>query len=175
MLNTVISGGQVGADLGGMVGALQVGIPHVIARVFPGFKPQGGRKLDAIPGLEIEYMLPPASIKDSYVELLRWRTEANVLGAQGTVVFVQQVLAETKGSALTVRYARRNRKPFLIARLETEATLMPQTVADGDVARMLTAFVKQHRLESLNIAGQRICNEARVAHIVATALAAAIE
>jgi hypothetical protein len=91
-MKLVISGGQTGADLGGIAGAIEARIP-VLMRIFEGFRPIGGRQIERM-GLPFEYL----DCFGTYVEKLRQRTEANVVYAEGTVVFVNSVITPGSGS-----------------------------------------------------------------------------
>jgi hypothetical protein len=128
----IVSGGQTGADRGGLDAAIELGIAH------GGFCPKGRRAEDgAIPP---RYELAETATSD-YAE----RTEKNVASSDGTVVFT---FGEPQGgSRLTVSIARRLERPLLaIDLLSTD---------DGEAARALRAWASSHAVRTLNVAGSR--------------------
>jgi hypothetical protein len=128
----IISGGQTGADRGGLDAAIELGIPH------GGWCPRGRRAEDgAIPA---RYLLRETN-RPGYPE----RTERNVLAADGTVVFTFG--KPEGGSALTWKLARRHGKPRLHLDLRRRT---PQ-----EAARRLRAWIEKERLSVLNVAGSR--------------------
>lgn len=94
----VVSGGQTGADRGGLIAAMGAGVPH------GGWCPKGRRAEDGVIPGEFELVEMTTA---SYVA----RTEANVVDSHATVVF--SVGAPTGGSRKTVEFARRHRRPCL--------------------------------------------------------------
>src|SRR5215510_11495654 len=94
----IISGGQTGADRGGLDAAGKLRIPR------SGWCPRGRRAEDG--------RIPPEyPLKESSSSSYQDRTERNVTWADGTVVFTFGT--PTGGSALTLRLAERHRMPFL--------------------------------------------------------------
>jgi hypothetical protein len=148
----VVSGGQTGADRGGLDGARALGLPT------GGFCPRGrraedGRIPEVYPLVELSSREYPA------------RTRANIEGSDATVVF--SFGPPDRGSALTLRLARAAGKPWLAIDLAG--------VDDAAAARRLRAWLDEVRPEVLNVAGSRESNApgiaARVAAVVAAALA----
>ena len=128
----IISGGQTGADRGGLDAAIDLGIPH------GGWCPKGRRAEDG--SIPMKYDLQETDSTE-YLE----RTERNVLASQGTAVFT--IGTPTAGSALTIQYAERHRKPFLHLDLQ-------EVPADHAAAR-LRAWIKKNDISILNVAGSR--------------------
>jgi len=128
----IISGGQTGADRGGLEAAMELGIPH------GGWCPKGRRAEDgAIPR---KYRLKQTR-SPSYPA----RTERNVLVSDGTVVFTFG--PPEAGSALTLKLARKHGKPFLHVDL---AKRSPAASTER-----LRAWIDQEGVAILNVAGSR--------------------
>lgn len=129
----IISGGQTGADRGALDAALAAGRPC------GGWCPKGrraedGRIPDRYPLQEHDSRAYPA------------RTEANVLDSDGTLVFTRG--KPTGGTALTLRLARRHKKPLLVVLLDGADDM-------DDVARHIRRWGEAHRIRVLNVAGPR--------------------
>jgi hypothetical protein len=102
IVSKLISGGQTGADRGGLDVAIELGIPY-------GGKCPKGRKAEdgAIPA---RYKLDEMS--SAYYKK---RTEHNVIESNATLIFT--IGKPTGGTKLTVDYAVKHNKPFYIADL----------------------------------------------------------
>ncbi len=99
----IVSGGQTGADRGGLDVAIELGIPH------GGWCPKGRKAEDGpIPD---KYRLEEMGT-DSYVA----RTEANVVNSDATIVFANK--RATGGSLQTLEFCRKHGKPYLHIALE---------------------------------------------------------
>jgi len=135
-IEMIISGGQTGADRGGLDAAIACGIPH------GGWCPAGRRAEDgAIP--------PCYRLRETYSSSYLVRTEKNVKSSQGTVILT---LGELRGgSARTADYARMYQRPWLHLRL---AGMHPALAAAE-----LAAFAAAHGIVSLNVAGSRESGE----------------
>lgn len=132
MPRKIVSGGQTGADRGGLDAARKLGIPH------GGWCPKGRRAEDgAIPS---RYRLKETRTAD-YAE----RTERNVRYSDGTVVFT--VGRPMGGSALTVRLARKLGKPLLQIDLKK--------YADREAVTTLREWMTDHAVAVVNVAGSR--------------------
>lgn len=131
---TIISGGQTGADRAALDFAIKHGIPH------GGWCPKGRRALDGT--LDAKYQLKETP-SDDYLQ----RNEWNVRDSDATVVFT---LAEkiTGGSLKTVEFTKKLGKPLL--------HLHPGLL---DPAGELVAFMEQHSVKRLNVAGSRESKE----------------
>ncbi len=128
----IVSGGQTGADRGGLDAALDLGVPP------GGWCPRGRLAEDG--RVPAKYELTEAPTAD-YAE----RTELNVLHSDGTAVFTYG--APEGGSALTLRLAERHGKPFLHVDLSTSSA--------ADAARILREWMRDAGVGILNVAGQR--------------------
>lgn len=128
----IISGGQTGADRGGLDAAIDLGIPH------GGWCPKGRRAEDGT--IPMKYDLRETDSREYLA-----RTEQNVIAAHGTVVFTFGT--PTAGSALTIQYAERHRKPVLHLDL---LKLCPD-----EAATHLRAWIEENGLSILNVAGSR--------------------
>ena len=139
----VISGGQTGADRGGLDAAIEVGIPH------GGWCPKGRRAEDGrIPD---EYRLVETDSSDYAV-----RTEQNVVDSHATVVLAYGLPAG--GSKATVEIAKKYRRPWLHVDLNE--------TGDEAIARRVLEWLSGGGLQSpdipvpplnpaLNVAGSR--------------------
>jgi hypothetical protein len=99
----VVSGGQTGADRGGLDAAIEAGVPH------GGWCPKGRRAEDGV--IPARYRLVEMET-DAYLA----RTEANVVDSDCTVVFTYG--KPTGGSKKTVAFAARHRRPCLCVNLD---------------------------------------------------------
>lgn len=136
MLQGIISGGQTGADRGGLDAAIACGIPH------GGWCPKGRKAEDgAIPAL---YQLKE-TVSASYPE----RTRRNVEDADATAILTLGPL--TGGSKLTKNIAWEGGKPCLHLSLAV--------YDDAEAAKWLRWFFTHHGVKVLNIAGSRESRE----------------
>jgi len=143
----IISGGQTGADRAALDFALARGIPH------GGWCPQGQLAEDG--PIAPRYQLRETPSPD-YDE----RTEWNVRDADGTVLF--SVASEvTGGSRATVELAQKHGKPLL--------HLFPGS-GPPSPEHALIAFLREHRIQVLNVAGPRASVEPGVADFVSDIL-----
>lgn len=145
----IISGGQTGADRGGLDFALERGIPH------GGFCPKGRLAEDGV--IPAKYELEETGSRQ-YPE----RTRRNVELADATLVFASGKTL-SRGSALTVRYSRSAHKPVVVL------NGFPNVAAD---AARLGEFLELHRPEVLNVAGNRESTTPGMRDHVAAVLAA---
>lgn len=125
----IVSGGQSGVDRAAMDTALALGIPC------GGWCPRGRRAEDG--RIEDRYPLTETPSGET-----AQRTEWNVRDSDGTLVLARE--KPTGGTALTIRLARRLGRPFLVFDLES----------GGDPERV-RSWIRQHRIETLNVAGPR--------------------
>ncbi|NIM69336.1 MAG: hypothetical protein GTN86_01685 [Xanthomonadales bacterium] len=132
MLRKIVSGGQTGVDRGALDAALASGLEC------GGWCPEGRQAEDgAIPECYPVRELAGADFDQ--------RTRQNVIDSDGTVVL--RFGAAGGGTALTIRCARAHGKPLL----EIDASrLHPR-----DAGEQLVYFVREHRIEVLNVAGPR--------------------
>ena len=133
-LKRVVSGGQTGADQGGLEGARKAGIetggmaPRGY-RTEKGLKPSLGRRF----GLE-----------ESEWDAYHSRTRHNVHHSDGTVIFGNP---DSKGSRLTAKFCQQYKQPCL----QLPVPGMTRAMANGT----LTQWCVLHGIETLNVAGNR--------------------
>src|SRR4051812_17831130 len=141
---TIISGGQTGADRAALDFAIANGISH------GGWCPRRRRAEDGV-------ILPRYSLRETPSTHYSQRTEWNVRDSDATVVFsIKPQL--TGGTRLTFELARRLGKPVLhLSRDESEA---------GAAGETLRAFVEEHRIGMLNVAGPRASQESEIGTFV---------
>jgi hypothetical protein len=147
----IISGGQTGADRA----ALDFAIEHGFS--CGGWCPRQRRAEDG--DIPAQYILreTPAS---HYAQ----RTEWNVRDSDATVVFSIQARL-TGGTRLTFELATRRGKPVLhLSRDELDR---------ASAADMLCAFIEQHEIGTLNVAGPRASQEPEIGAFVRAVLTAA--
>jgi len=97
MITKIISGGQTGADRGGLDAAIHCEIPH------GGWCPMGRKAEDGV--IPVEYHLTEMATPE-YIP----RTKANVFDSDATVIFTYGPF--TGGSLKTVTYAHYLEKPY---------------------------------------------------------------
>jgi len=129
IMKKIISGGQTGVDRA----ALDAGLRYGIA--VGGWCPAGRRAEDG--QIPERYPLEELDSPDYAA-----RTEKNVVAADATLILNFGLLAD--GTKLTVRLARKNRKPYLVVQLDRDTD--PATVA---------VWIRALGVRVLNIAGPR--------------------
>ena len=150
MVAKIMSGGQTGADQAGLAVGKRLCIPT------GGFVPKGFiTEAGPRPDLAAKHGLEEA---DTTVY-----AERNVRLADGTVVFGD---ARSPGSVLTIGLCRRHGKPRL--------TIPPDDVPD-QAARQLRAWLDEHRIATLNVAGNRASQAPEIAHLVRAVLELALQ
>lgn len=129
MVEKVVSGGQTGVDRAALDAALERGL------ACGGWCPKGRRAEDgAVPA---RYPL-----EETAASAYPQRTEWNVRDSDGTLVLTRG--APRGGTALTLRLARRHRKPAL--QVDLGAKPDPQAIRQ---------WAEGHRIRVLNVAGPR--------------------
>ena len=131
LLIKIVSGGQTGADQGGLEAGVALGL------VTGGFAPRGylterGPQPDLLGG----FFALHETASGSYPE----RTRANVRLADGTVVFAPGAGVKSPGTRLTLRACREEGRPVLVN---------PASPA------VLRSWVETNRIRVLNVAGNR--------------------
>lgn len=125
----IISGGQTGVDRAALDVALELGIPC------GGWCPKGRKAEDGrIPD---KYPLQESTSAD-----YKQRTEWNVRDSDGTLILCEG--EPTGGTALTVRYAAKYRKPCKVVDLSGQSNV-------DDVR----TWIATHQIAVLNVAGPR--------------------
>jgi hypothetical protein len=125
----VISGGQTGVDRGALDAAIRAGIVH------GGWCPQGRLAEDG--RIPERYGLRETDSRQYAV-----RTERNVLDSDATLILCRG--RPIGGTELTLRLARRHKRPHLVVDLDQPSD--PAAV---------TAWLKQNDIKVLNVAGPR--------------------
>ncbi len=96
-ITRIVSGGQTGADRGGLDAAIYCQIPH------GGWCPKGRRAEDGT--IPLKYQLQEMPTSD-YLS----RTEANVVDSDATLVFTEKMA--TGGSLRTIEFALKHGRPW---------------------------------------------------------------
>jgi hypothetical protein len=133
----IVSGGQTGADRGGLDAAIAFGVPH------GGWCPKGRRAEDGV--IPEMYDLTETESPDYAV-----RTERNVVDSDGTLIVSRGPLSG--GSALTARFAHRRGKPCLHIDLTRWSR---QKNGMNPIAHKIVQWLERHQIAVLNIAGPR--------------------
>ena len=150
---TIVSGGQTGADRAALDFAIEHGIAH------GGWCPR--ERLAEDGPISPRYQLRETpSLK--YAQRTRW----NVRDSDATALFT--IAAQMQGgTALTMDLAERLGKPWLhLAANAAES----DSVAVQEAAARLSAFLAEHHVTSLNVAGPRASQEPGVADFVGRVL-----
>jgi hypothetical protein len=144
MLRKIISGGQTGADQGGLIAAFKESVPT------GGTAPDGFQTAKG-PNPLLQLLNLKASGD------LRSRTIRNIADSDGTVLISWKL--SSPGSVLTVNQCRRANKPVLVIDVsEHLKNSTGGTVWSGLVdksARELATFVVASKIGVLNVAGNR--------------------
>ncbi|MFN7140510.1 MAG: putative molybdenum carrier protein [Limisphaerales bacterium] len=151
MIERIVSGGQTGADRA----ALEFAIRHRITHC--GWCPAGRMAEDGT--ISSRYQLRETPER-SYSQ----RTEWNVRDSDGTVIFsIRKELVG--GSQLTQHFAQLHDKPFLHLSRENDTFT---------AAEKLREFIKENRINILNVAGPRSSTEPEVEDFTNAVLLAAL-
>ena len=134
---SIVSGGQTGADRGGLIAAAILGYLHG-GYCTDDRKAEDGKIPDCYP------MTPCGS------SLYPDRTRMNVECSDATIVFTREEHA-SGGSALTLKLAKQYHRPAMHVWLEPDR---PKE-SNARVAKVIRAWLAQVRPRDLNVAGQR--------------------
>jgi len=129
IVSKIISGGQTGVDRAALDVALELGIPC------GGWCPKGHRAEDG--RIPLRYPL-----EETTSNIYPQRTEWNVRDSDGTLVLT--IGRPEGGTALTIDLARRQKKPYLVVKLNDDPNV-------GAVQK----WVHEHQIRLLNVAGPR--------------------
>jgi hypothetical protein len=135
-LERIVSGGQTGADRAALDWAMAHGIAH------GGWCPRGRRAEDG--RIERCYLLRETPSRD-YAQRTRW----NVRDSDGTLILSRSTDL-SGGSAYTARCAERLGRPW------------QHVHPAADSASVIVAFLEEHRIRTLNIAGPRLSTDAGI-------------
>lgn len=157
-LTRIVSGGQTGADRGGLDAAIALGVAH------GGWSPKGRRAEDgAIPPQYLLREAPDRGYRD--------RTRRNVVDSDATIVLTKGRL--TPGSRQTMEMAREAGRPAL----HVDVSRWPGARGD-DIARF-REWLEENRIGVLNVAGSRESKapglQAKVKAFLVEALAPAMD
>lgn len=128
----IISGGQTGADMGGLLFAEMNKIPT------GGWSPKGWRTENGSnPELDSRF-----GLKEAPFSGYNWRTERNAIESDATVIFSRN--PKSAGTVQTVRFCIDNNKEVILV-----DPFAP------DAAEKVLGFLSKHEPKVLNIAGNR--------------------
>jgi hypothetical protein len=129
----IISGGQTGADLGGIAAGLKLGLET------GGWAPRGWIT-EKGPRPELAGL----GLREAHKTGYPYRTLLNVENSDGTVIFGDP---SSPGSRLTIRYCKEQGKPFLVVEEDYSSPERNQDV--------FLWWLSWTEIETLNVAGNR--------------------
>ena len=132
MIEKIVSGGQTGADRGGLDAAIELDVPH------GGWIPKGRKTEDG--GLPEKYHLREMPT-GSYAA----RTEQNVIDSDGTLIVSHGKL--NGGSAMTRQLAKKHNRPWM--HVDLDKTNLFKAAMD------VSSWVMENHIKVLNVAGPR--------------------
>src|ERR1043166_873457 len=148
----IISGGQTGVDRAALDWALANGVPH------GGWCPKGRKAEDGI--IPARFKLKETPSNNYSV-----RTRRNVRESEGTVIF-SRTREWRGGTRETAEYAKRFGKPLLH---------LVGTAQINNAASRLKAFLREHEITVLNVAGPRETEEPGLSEFVQSVLTRALK
>lgn len=128
----IISGGQTGADIGGLVGAKRVGISTGGTAPL-GYRTEKGPQPDALKRFGL--------VEHSHANY-QSRTKQNVLDSNATLIVATN--AASDGTILTIEKCKQTNRPYLV--------VIPNDLAMPHLVRQ---FIEKHEPQVLNITGNR--------------------
>lgn len=150
VIEKIVSGGQIGADRAGLDWAISRGVPH------GGWCPKRRLAEDGVIPMRYE-------LQEMRSKAYPLRTEQNVIDSDGTVIFsIKSVL--TGGSKKTAEFAAKHQKPLLHLHLD-----------ESESGQRLTGFVRDHSIQTLNVAGPRASGEPAIGEFVVAVFDAAFQ
>lgn len=147
----IVSGGQTGADRAALDFAIHHGIAH------EGWCPQGRIAEDG--PIPAKYQL-----KETKSNRYPQRTKYNIRDTDATLVLTLNS-EPSGGTALTLRLAEKLAKPYLHLYREE---------FPGNASQYLQAFIEEHKIERLNVAGPRASQEPKINEFVQSILTSAL-
>jgi hypothetical protein len=151
---TIVSGGQTGADRAALDTAIELCLPH------DGWCPRGRLAEDG--PIDEKYQLRETP-SPRYPERTQW----NARDTDATAIFTIAAVA-TGGSLLTITIAKELNKPFIHLSREGGTPI-------EETSRRLRAFLEQHRVERLNVAGSRASKEPQIGAFVRKVLSISLK
>ena len=146
----IVSGGQTGADRAALDFAIRLHYPH------GGFAPHGRLAEDGrIPEQYQLVELPEGGY--------RQRTRRNVLESDGTLIV--NIGALDGGTLATQKFAVKLKRPHLLVQLDSESV--------PEAAARLLAWLDEHAIKPLNVAGPRESKRPGIHHLTEELLHAA--
>lgn len=152
MIDKIVSGGQTGADRAALDFAIRHNMPH------GGWVPKGRRAEDG--PLPRHYLLDEMPTT-GYPE----RTKRNVIESDGTVIISYGRLIG--GSGLTRKYAIEHGRPWL--------HLDMAHLSEEDAATTLKAWLGEHDVRVLNVAGPRASDNPHIYDVTLRVLELTLE
>jgi hypothetical protein len=134
----IISGGQTGADRGGLDAAISLKIPY------GGWCPSGRRAEDGI--IPAKY----SKLQEAPSSYYGVRNEMNVLHSDATLVFCYSI-PDSHGTRMTVSYCKKHNKPWFDVFTE-----IGMFVDDDEGYKYMASLLKEFNV--LNVAGTRESN-----------------
>jgi len=139
----VISGGQDGADEGGLIGAKLMGLPTGGTapknfRTDRGPRPDQAERYGLVE--HTSYAYPP-------------RTLVNVRDSDGTLIIACN--PNSPGCALTQKYCKENGKPFKILKADRDRSWAEEDLWMMKSIEEAAEWLKEHNIRVLNVAGNR--------------------
>ena len=131
---TIISGGQTGADRGGLHAARDLGVTT------GGWAPSGWKTLLGSEEAELRSL----GLKEYHVEGYAPRTERNVLDSECTLIVANSFTSA--GTALTIRLCKKHKRPYFLVHAKN---LNTQT----DIDEILSKSIKDGGFRIINVAG----------------------
>lgn len=107
MIKKIISGGQTGADIGGLLFALETGIPCT-ANINKGFKPES-RKVKIPKTCDVNIVSNETDKKG-----IKEKRRYNVDNSDFTIIFTNKAVAESKDSKASLSHAINEDKPYVV-------------------------------------------------------------
>lgn len=137
MLHKIISGGQCGADMGGLLAAEELGIPT------GGWAPYGWRtELGPNPELGTRF-----GLKEHVHPAYPHRTAANVQDSDGTVIIGR--ISGSRGSELTMALCEAHDKPYFTIPSD------PMKYGERSYSNAFLRWLQRNDIRILNVAGNR--------------------
>jgi hypothetical protein len=147
----IVAGGQTGVDRAALEWALANGVPH------GGWCPKGRQAEDGV--------IPPQfQLRETGSSNYSIRTRRNVRDSGGTAIFSERAEL-TGGTQETADFAKEIGKPLLH---------LVSSIGIDEAATQLNAFLKEHGIVVLNVAGPRASEEPEVGQFVKAVLSRAL-